>query len=182
MAKKQPSLSGIIQKNLTSFLLGFFIFAFASVGAAGYLLQESKSLSVPAVSNLFEKKNGTGKMNNSKGTYTVQANDTLCTIGVKLYNNCERGLALAPINNITDPNTIEVGQTLKLTPSGQISAAATKKVENQSTTYVVQLGDDLSKISQKVYGDPNMWERIVAANNLGDSDFLSVGSKLQIPR
>lgn len=52
-----------------------------------------------------------------------------------------------------------------------------------SKTYRVQVGDTLSKISQRMYGDSSLWLRIYNANRdkLGDKDDLRVGQQLAIP-
>jgi nucleoid-associated protein YgaU len=68
--------------------------------------------------------------------------------------------------------------------SGQIDmqAAATTQVVVTGNTYTVVVGDTLSIISQKVYGDMNMWEKIAVANNIVNVDNIEEGMVLQIPR
>lgn len=50
-------------------------------------------------------------------------------------------------------------------------------------TYTVKSGDNLSKISKEVYGDPNEYMRIFYANRntLKDPDKIQVGQQLVIP-
>jgi nucleoid-associated protein YgaU len=48
-------------------------------------------------------------------------------------------------------------------------------------TYTVQPGDNLSKISKRFYGDANKYPQIVKANNLEDPDKIKVGQQLVIP-
>jgi nucleoid-associated protein YgaU len=50
-------------------------------------------------------------------------------------------------------------------------------------TYTVVSGDSLSKISKKVYGDPNHWRRIFDANQdqIKDPDEIFPGQTLKIP-
>jgi nucleoid-associated protein YgaU len=50
-----------------------------------------------------------------------------------------------------------------------------------SQTYTVQPGDNLSKISKRFYGDPNKYPQIVKANNIEDPDKIKVGRQLVIP-
>jgi nucleoid-associated protein YgaU len=50
-----------------------------------------------------------------------------------------------------------------------------------SQTYTVQPGDNLSKISKRFYGDPNKYPQIVKANNIEDPDKIKVGQQLVIP-
>ncbi len=50
-------------------------------------------------------------------------------------------------------------------------------------TYVVQSGDTLSKIAQKYYGDPALYDKIFQANRdvLKDPNKIFPGQKLKIP-
>ena len=54
----------------------------------------------------------------------------------------------------------------------------------QSETYTVQSGDNLSKISKQFYGDPNEYMKIFYANRdkLNDPDKIKVGQQLTIPK
>jgi nucleoid-associated protein YgaU len=50
--------------------------------------------------------------------------------------------------------------------------------------YVVEAGDTMRGVAQKVYGDADLWPRIYAANRdvVGpDPDALQVGMRLRIP-
>lgn len=49
------------------------------------------------------------------------------------------------------------------------------------TLYVVQSGDNLSKISKSFYGTPNDYMKIAKANNIPDPDQIRVGQELKIP-
>jgi len=50
-----------------------------------------------------------------------------------------------------------------------------------STTYTVQRGDSLSRIAQKVYGDPHKYPLIQNANKISDPSRIWVGQVLIIP-
>lgn len=52
---------------------------------------------------------------------------------------------------------------------------------DKASTYVVQKGDTLAKISKKVYGTTKKWKKIAEANNLTNPKALKVGKTLQIP-
>jgi nucleoid-associated protein YgaU len=47
--------------------------------------------------------------------------------------------------------------------------------------YIVQAGDNLSKISKHFYGDANKYMEIAKANDLADPDKIKVGQELKIP-
>ncbi len=49
-------------------------------------------------------------------------------------------------------------------------------------TYIVQDGDDLRRIAEKVYGDTKYWSVIQAANPVRNWDHLEAGQYLTIPR
>jgi nucleoid-associated protein YgaU len=50
-------------------------------------------------------------------------------------------------------------------------------------TYVVQSGDSLSKIAEKVYGDSGRWQEIFDANKdqIADPNAIRPGQELLIP-
>lgn len=49
------------------------------------------------------------------------------------------------------------------------------------TMYVVQSGDNLSKISKSFYGNTNEYNKIAQANNISNPDKIQVGQELKIP-
>jgi nucleoid-associated protein YgaU len=51
----------------------------------------------------------------------------------------------------------------------------------QDGSYIVQAGDNLSKISKLFYGNPNKYEVIAKANNMPDPDRIKAGQTLKIP-
>jgi len=74
-------------------------------------------------------------------------------------------------------------------PKINISKTETKLDKKQPVTkqvqpekYTVQLGDSLSIIAQKVYGDLYAWPKLMDANNLASPDLIEVGMVLVIPR
>ncbi|MBI4080350.1 MAG: LysM peptidoglycan-binding domain-containing protein [Candidatus Levybacteria bacterium] len=66
-----------------------------------------------------------------------------------------------------------------------ISATKTENVNQQSKpggSYIVQEGDDLWTIAEKIYNDGYQWEAIAKANNLSAPNELAAGKTLQLPR
>ena len=53
---------------------------------------------------------------------------------------------------------------------------------NIPATYIVQAGDNLISISQRIYGTPEMVERIMEANNIEDADRIFFGQILILPQ
>lgn len=70
--------------------------------------------------------------------------------------------------------------SLKRKKAAQAKAEAEKK---EPRTYTVQPGDNLSKISQEVYGDANRWREIFEANKdqIEKPSLIRPGQKLRIP-
>jgi len=114
----------------------------------------------------------TGTPSPTSGTaleYTVQVGDTLFSIAQRFGTTVD---ALGYANGIVNPWFIYVGQQLVISPgSSHIPPSG-------GDTYVVQPGDTLYGIATR-FGK-NVWD-IVAANNLPDPQWISVGQVLVIP-
>lgn len=77
-----------------------------------------------------------------------------------------------------DPTYSDLNAEITVAAGGAGAAAA------GGTTYTVQKGDTLSKISKQYYGDANQYNRIFDANRdqLSDPDKIRPGQVLKIPR
>ena len=127
---------------------------------------------------------GPGPTGPGAGTYTVQAGDTLFDIALHFEVSLEE---LMEINEITDPSTLSVGQTLVIpgqessvvpegtaTPEGE-AATATPSAEG---VYVVQEGDYPGSIAEQLGISV---EELMEANGITDPTSLVVGQELIIP-
>src|SRR3989338_11170140 len=121
--------------------------------------------------------------------YVTQEGDDLWHIAEKYYGSGFNAYDISLANKITDSSNISAGQKLiipQVTPRqptvGDISATSTSQVTYVENKYVVQPGDSLSIIAQKVYGDRYAWTRIMNANNLATPDSIEAGMVLIIPR
>ncbi len=94
--------------------------------------------------------------------YTVQTGDTLTTLAAQFGTTVDEIMRL---NQLTDPNSLYVGQKLLLPPL-------------PPATYVVKEGDTLSSIAAKFGVTP---QAIIAANHIANPNMLHVGQKLFIP-
>jgi LysM repeat protein len=81
-----------------------------------------------------------------------------------------------------------IDQELQDQPSQQAEAQPEAVVPEQKPapaqkTYTIQKGDSLSKISQKFYGTPKKWKKILDANKdkLGNGQVLKIGTTINIP-
>ncbi|QUP87008.1 LysM peptidoglycan-binding domain-containing protein [Exiguobacterium sp. PFWT01] len=101
--------------------------------------------------------------------YTVKSGDTLYKIAT-MYNTTVAKIAAA--NNITNVNSIYVGQVLVI-PGTTITPPTT------TVKYTVKSGDTLYKIAT-MYN--TTVAKIAAANNITNVSLISVGQVLTIPR
>jgi LysM repeat protein len=104
-------------------------------------------------------------------TYVVQRGDTLATIAQKFGVSIND---LIKANNITNPDTILVGQTLTI-PTAEAVASTPAPA---ARTYTVQPGDTLAKIAVR-FGVTV--QDLVKANDLTNPDTIRVGQVLRIP-
>ena len=122
-------------------------------------------------------------------TYTVQEGDDLWNISEKFYGSGFNAYDISVANKISDSSNLEVGVKLvipQVTPRqatvGEISDLAASEITYIENKYIVQPGDSLSIISQKVYEDLFSWPIIMNANNLLSPDAIEAGMVLIIPR
>jgi nucleoid-associated protein YgaU len=140
-----------------------------------------------------------------KGTYTVQAGDTLWSIAEKSYNDGFKWTEIQKANSLSS-NTVEVGQKLILpeitgastssqpvaagstgpTGTGNVAVATgTKEGQTLSAStdksYTVVRGDSLWTIAVKQYGNGNRWVDIAKANNLKNPSLIHAGNVFILP-
>ena len=117
-------------------------------------------------------------------THTIIKGETLSHVA-KAYGISTR--ELADFNDLSDPNKVRIGQTLQIPgPGGASAPAAAVPAQvpadvaapgGAGSVYVVQAGDNLTKISRK-YGTT---VSALKAQNQMSSDRIVVGQKLTIP-
>jgi nucleoid-associated protein YgaU len=73
--------------------------------------------------------------------------------------------------------------TAELTYDANVPASPPLAYEAANRTYTVKVGDTLSKIAKRYYGDSSLYRRIFEANRrvLRDPDDIQVGQVLRIP-
>lgn len=144
---------------------------------------------LPTFNFVFKRVKNKVAVNRPLKTYIVAEGDDLWNIAEKFYGSGFNAYDISVANKITDSSNISAGQKLiipQATPRqptvGDISATSTSQVTYVENKYVVQPGDSLSIIAQKVYGDLYAWTRIMNANNLATPDNIEAGMVLIIPR
>lgn len=127
--------------------------------------------------------------------YTVEPGDTLSQIARRSNHSVSELIAW---NNISTPDTIEVGQVLRVqrpentevtmapvADQGTASSASVSKpvaepkplIGKATTFYTVEPGDTLSGIARR---SGHSVADLVAWNNLGSADSIEVGQKLRV--
>lgn len=66
-------------------------------------------------------------------------------------------------------------------PFDAVTRPAPQEAGAAGTSYVVQRGDNLSKIARRTLGDPNRWSEIASLNRLDNPDQIDVGQRLTLP-
>jgi nucleoid-associated protein YgaU len=116
-------------------------------------------------------------------TYTVVPGDNLSSISQRAYGSPNFWNSIWQANNwIVNPNYLLPGWkiTIPQVQGGSPPSPAPQPVP--STTYVVQGGDNLSTIAQRIYGNAAAWACIWAANAwIVNPSYILPGWVLNIP-
>jgi nucleoid-associated protein YgaU len=84
---------------------------------------------------------------------------------------------------LVDPSFQDLVADIDAPAAAAAAAASGSGTTAAGRTYTVQVGDNLSRISQQVYGDASKYMKIFEANKdkLSDPDKLKPGTELRIP-
>lgn len=95
----------------------------------------------------------------ASGEYVVKRGDTLMKIAYRLYGDMQKWRELASLNSakISDPNKISVG--MKIAHNGGTFADS-----RTGEKYIIQHGDTLASISEKLLGSRKRWREIYEQN------------------
>lgn len=102
-------------------------------------------------------------------TYQVQNGDTLWSIAQRYHTTAA---AIARENDLSNPNIIHTGQTLKITVADDAPQA------DGYTIYTVQNGDTLSGIAAKFQTTA---AQLAALNGIANPNVIHTGQRLRIP-
>lgn len=206
--RNNKNILNLVLGGLIILLLGVLVFNFANnkQGDLGPAQETANDKTQPAQNKPGEDV----AQGNLPGPYTVKEGDTLYLVAEKYYGDGFLFNKIADANKLSDPNLIEVGQTITLpkleqantnpnqsslnakenTQNTNLVQGGTGGAENQTIwgeritedTYTIQAGDWLSKISGRAYGDIYAFEKIAKANNLTDPNNIEIGTVIKIPR
>lgn len=105
-------------------------------------------------------------------TYTVMRGDTIYSIARKFNTTVNE---IAALNNITDPNMLQVGQRLLIPRIPPFP----RPDERDTMVYTVRPGDTLGDIAYRFRTTVQTLARI---NRITNPDMIRVGQRLLIPR
>ncbi|MBI5435369.1 MAG: LysM peptidoglycan-binding domain-containing protein [Planctomycetes bacterium] len=118
-------------------------------------------------------------------TYVVQGGDTLGEIAQRELGSFDKWSDIAALNGNLDPKKLKKGMKIVL-PAGAKSASKPKVNGTGAVApggeYVVQKGDTLSGIAQKLLGKSARWTEIASLNPSIDPKRLIVGAHLRLPK
>ncbi|HCB22738.1 hypothetical protein A3B42_01270 [Candidatus Daviesbacteria bacterium RIFCSPLOWO2_01_FULL_38_10] len=173
------------KQSKLSMVLGALIILVAGVLVFNYFNKSKQDLG-PAQQTTQEEQTDVS-VENLPGNYTVKERDTLFLIAEKYYQDGYKYSELVKENNLTNENTIEVGQVLQIPKLGEEPAIGGgnttiwgSKIEGDS--YTVAEGDWLSTIAARAYGDIMAYVKLAEANNISNPDLIEPGQVLKIPR
>ena len=118
---------------------------------------------------------GSGNTSSGEQTYTVKKGDTLSGIAAKYGTTYQK---LASYNGIANPNSITVGQVIRIPGSGSTTSGGSGNTSSGEQTYTVKKGDTLSGIAAK-YG--TTYQKLASYNRIANPNNISVGQVIKIP-
>jgi nucleoid-associated protein YgaU len=116
--------------------------------------------------------------------YTWRAGDDFASLAQRYYGSRSEAARLQLANEGVRPADLRPGDTIWVPVEDRSTTRAVSADGWQpGELYVVQSGEILGTIAQKVYGSAREWRRIFNANRdvLSDPDTLRAGMRLRIP-
>lgn len=121
--------------------------------------------------------------------YEVQPGDSLWLIAQNEVGQGERYVEIVHLNNLANPNQLEVGQSLVLPTDHPVIEVETVTPAPESeltpmATHVVQKGESLWSIASQYLGTPYAWPELYQANRhlIGlNPDLIYPGQELVLP-
>jgi nucleoid-associated protein YgaU len=108
--------------------------------------------------------------------------DTIQKEGAELQNvNLDGNQLYVKATAVSEASKNRIWDAIKAVDPNFADLKHDIEVRQGNQTYMVQPGDNMSKISKHFYGDANQYMKIVKANNLEDPDKIKVGQELLIP-
>jgi nucleoid-associated protein YgaU len=125
-------------------------------------------------------------------TYAIKAGDTFSSIASAQFGDEKYWTAIAQANPLVDPTRLKIGQVIRLPDLKSFAQQRDQQLQQirsvvgtgqRDGEVLVQPGDTLSHIADRVYGKSSLWPVIFRANRdiLEGPDDVKPGMKLRIP-
>jgi nucleoid-associated protein YgaU len=144
----------------------------------------------------------TSSSSSNSRQYTIKPNQTLSSIAAEVYGNQRFYVAILRANPTVNPNKLKPGMKIALpdisdvkpetpaehqqpSPALAAESAPTPASSDSAHTYKVESGDNLYRISRKLYGSPKLADTIYELNRetIGhDKAHLRLGMVLKLPQ
>ena len=114
----------------------------------------------------------------------VHPGDTLSAIARQQLGNADLYPQLTKANHLTNPDDLDVGQTITI-PSSLIQQVDHDgpAAGNSATTRTVRVqpGDTLMAIAQREMGNPALYSKLAQVNHIANANDIIAGSSIEIP-
>lgn len=184
--KEPQNIRNLIKNNSLNFIIGLIVVISAIGSGIGLITYNVITSRNKPLVKTKEKNQLPIKI------YTVQEGDSLWTIAENNYGSGHNAIDIIKANQLQDPNNLIKGQKLLIpivTPlfptRGEVNGDEnnqTNQVTNNQEIYLVEPGDYYWKIAEMMYGDGNLMNKIMEANNITDPNYINPGMILKIPR
>src|SRR5690606_38121943 len=115
----------------------------------------------------------------SKMPYIVEEGDTLAKIATKIYGDMNQWLEIQELTSLKNANRVFPGDVVSYQLTETTQAFATAYESRRRRIVIVQAGDTLSTIAQRVYGAAGRWKFIWRQNhNVSNPDRLKPGMEI----
>lgn len=142
---------------------------------------QDPELGMPVADTGIEPKIASSSVAAGFGEYIVQPGDTLSRIAFNIFGNRSKWAELAAENEIVNPERILPGDVIKYQVT-ESSKTYQNKADSLSTSIVVvEKGDTLSKIANRLFGSTSYWRSIWRLNQseIPNPHRLKVGQELK---
>jgi nucleoid-associated protein YgaU len=169
--------------DVLSMFLGLVVVVAVGGFVVNFIEKRKGSVDVPGVKNDLKVEELTQPKEEKLAADEVKVvkNDSLWKIAERQYGDGFKWVEIAKLNNIKNPDLIEIGQILKL-PQIEKAVADTDTVIKEDREYQVVKGDSLWKIAVREYNDGYQWTKIWSDNKakLNDPNKLEIGMTLHL--
>lgn len=172
--------------SLVSLFLGLAVVGVVGILIFNYVKGRRSPAQVDQKAAQIQQQQATGSATPLPATHTVAQGESLWKIAEKYFQSGYNWIDIAQANNLADPESIEVGQSLSIPnvskrEPGQIANATVEVKRPADGKYTVKKGDSLWKISLEAYGTGYRWTEIAKANNLANPGMIFSGNVLTLP-